>query len=172
MLMHYRIPGYSLEDHLWYLLNVEHLQVLQRQDDAIDHVVLPENRRYIIEAFVESESLGSREHGPKPHLDPTQGKHKGSILLFHGPPGVGKTLLAEAIGEKLGNPVLSISGPDLGTSLINVKTRFLKFSSLADHWHCTVVLQNAEVFFARAGRDELERSLILSGTSHSVLNDI
>jgi ATP-dependent Lon protease len=38
-------------------------------------------------------------------VDVMEGKGEGAIFLLHGPPGVGKTLTAEAIAELLHKPL-------------------------------------------------------------------
>lgn len=41
---------------------------------------------------------------------------EGTIFLLHGPPGVGKTLTAEAIAELLHKPLYVVSMGELGTT--------------------------------------------------------
>lgn len=48
--------------------------------------------------------------------DVIAGKGEGSIFLLHGPPGVGKTLTAEAIAELLHKPLYTVSMGELGTN--------------------------------------------------------
>ena len=63
--------------------------------------------------------------------DVIDGKGEGSIFLLHGPPGVGKTLTAEAIAELLHKPLYTVS-MGLGTNPESLEST-CRISSCVQH---------------------------------------
>ena len=55
------------------------------------------------------------------------GKRGASVVLLHGPPGVGKTLTAEAMAENFHKPLYPVSMGELGE---NSKYYFFEFFCL------------------------------------------
>lgn len=85
-----------------------------RQHHSFDSLVLPEDQKSIVQGLVQSHTSGIQEH--KLIDDFTQGKGRGLVTVLHGPPGVGKTLTAEAIAELLKRPLYHVSPGELGTN--------------------------------------------------------
>jgi SpoVK/Ycf46/Vps4 family AAA+-type ATPase len=56
-----------------------------------------------------------KDHARKQSVDAIVGEGEGSIFLLHGPPGVGKSLMAKAISELLHKPLYVVSMGELGT---------------------------------------------------------
>ncbi len=80
------------------VFNVELVTQIQWQTDAFSNLVLPEAQKSLIKALVEShQGPGEEEAGG--FDDFIMGKGKGLIINLFGPPGVGKTLSAEATSE-------------------------------------------------------------------------
>jgi MoxR-like ATPase len=77
---------------------VSGIESIQFNDRAFDQLVLAEERKQMIRALV-------RFGGDSDYEDIIAGKRGGSVFLLHGPPGVGKTLTAEAIAEVLHRPL-------------------------------------------------------------------
>lgn len=88
---------------------VPHVQETTWDNRAFDNLVLPPSQKRLILALSKSQ-LGT----VKGFDDFITGKGKGMILLLSGPPGVGKTLTAEAVSEKMKLPLFSMSAGDLG----------------------------------------------------------
>lgn len=83
------IPGYSLNDKVWCLFEVELVIEVDLCRDAFNCLLLKESYKQMILSLVEShqvEDIGFDDF--------VQGKGKGLVFLLHGPPGTGKTLTA------------------------------------------------------------------------------
>lgn len=84
-----------------------------RKDSGFDELVLPEGYREIILALVQNHSrlVGDRRGDPSSALtqsfsmDLVKGKGKGTIILLHGAPGVGKTSTAETVAAYTRRPL-------------------------------------------------------------------
>lgn len=94
------LVGFSFTAKQWGHIPVEGLHFLQFNDLALDQLVMPEERKQLIRALVRFGNAGEEGDG-----DVVAGKRGGSVFLLHGPPGVGKTLTAEAIAETLHRPL-------------------------------------------------------------------
>ena len=104
---------------------------------AFEQLVLPPSRKRLIEALVLSHGSPARETA-----DLIAGKGEGSIFLLHGPPGVGKTLTAEAIAELLRRPLYSVSMGELGTTPEALETRLQEILELAVPWGALVLIDD------------------------------
>lgn len=89
-------------------------------------------------------------------------KGKGLVGLLAGPPGVGKTMTAEAIAEVAQRPLYTISSGELGETVEDIHSRFKKILELAELWDAVVLLDEADVFLSRRTEIDLTRNAIAS----------
>ncbi|MCJ1239916.1 hypothetical protein MMC14_007914, partial [Varicellaria rhodocarpa] len=87
------IYGYVLKEREWYLLDIEEITDPIFNEDAIEKLVLEDDKaKYMIKAicsnFTQKQAKGHYS------ADFIQGKGESQIFLLHGPPGVEKTLTA------------------------------------------------------------------------------
>lgn len=75
-------------------------------------------------------------------------KGKGLIVMLSGPSGTGKTLMAEAIADRLHRPLYHLEAKDLGTQAASLGTNFKRVSELTMAWNAIILLDEAEVFMA------------------------
>lgn len=68
---------------------------------------------------------------------------EGSIFLLHGPPGVGKTLTAEAIAEMLHKPLYTVSMGELGTGPEALEANLQDVLALCVPWGALVLIVRA-----------------------------
>ncbi len=121
MLARSRTRGYSLKLKKWLDFFVEQVVEVAWNSDAFDKLVLPADQKELILAFSESQLQGSAFD------DVVSGKGKGIICLLSGPPGVGKTLTAEAVAESLRVPLHTLSSGDLGSQPWEVGARAVAY---------------------------------------------
>lgn len=87
--------GFSLTDKLWLELNVAHVQPITWNVDAFENLVLPAGRKMLLQSLVEAHNAELSGFD-----DFVKGKGRGLVINLFGPPGVGKTLSAEATSER------------------------------------------------------------------------
>jgi len=81
--------------------------------------------------------------------------------LLHGPPGVGKTLTAEAIAEYLHCPLYSVSVGELGTSTEQLEAKLQDILELASIWSAVTLIDEADIFLeARTNSDIVRNAMV------------
>jgi hypothetical protein len=89
------IPGFSLGDKIYLQFAVENIRDIVFNKTAFDSLVLPEKKKSIVKALVETHTK-NKQGKKKPGIDDIiKGKGQGLVVVLHGRPGVGKTLTAE-----------------------------------------------------------------------------
>ena len=73
--------------------DVEKLSEIQWDEEAFSNLIIPEDRKTLLRSLVEAHNSGSEFD------DFISGKGRGLVINLFGPPGVGKTLSAEATSE-------------------------------------------------------------------------
>lgn len=108
------------------------------QEDSIEKSLRPENLSQVVGREKEKESL-------KIMIEAS--KSRGEALdhvLFHGPPGLGKTTLAWVVAKEMGVPIYITSGPaierqgDLASILTNIEEKGILFIDEIHRLHRTV----------------------------------
>jgi SpoVK/Ycf46/Vps4 family AAA+-type ATPase len=94
--------------------------------------------------------------------DFVQSKGKGLVGLLSGPPGIGKTMTAEAIAEIAERPFYVISSGELGDNSETIHERLKEILELAELWHAVVLLDEADVFLSTREDNDLARNAITS----------
>ncbi|KAK0656210.1 P-loop containing nucleoside triphosphate hydrolase protein [Cercophora newfieldiana] len=156
MLARSRTRGYSLKLKKWLDFYIEDIAEITWNTNAFDKLVLPDDQKELILAFSESQLEGSSFD------DVISGKGKGIICLLSGPPGVGKTLTAEAVAENLRVPLHTLSSGDLGSGPWEVERELQSILELVSRWNAILLLDECDVFLEARATHDLERNKVVS----------
>ncbi|KAH8890557.1 P-loop containing nucleoside triphosphate hydrolase protein [Thozetella sp. PMI_491] len=151
--------GFSLGDKIWGAFAASRLDKVNWNEAMVDSLVFSTERKDFIRDLV-------RHHGNRGDQggfdDFVRDKGKGLIGLLAGPPGVGKTLTAEAVSEIAHRPLYMISSGELGETSSSVQGQLMRVMELAETWKAVVLLDEADVFLAERDDDSLSRNAIAS----------
>ena len=148
------VPGFSLQARTWGVAMVHGTKSVEFNEKAFDALVMAGSRKKLIRALVTS-------HEGKESVDVIAGKGEGSIFLLHGPPGVGKTLTAEAIAEMLHKPLYVVSMGELGTSPESLEERLQDILDLCIPWKALVLIDEAEMLLERRTKNDIVRNAMV-----------
>lgn len=121
--------------------------------NIIDNLVIPGDQKDFIRILVET-------HIDSGFDDIVRDKGKGLVGLLSGPPGVGKTLTAEAVAEIAHKPLYTVSSGELGDSPTHVQKALDQIMELAEAWNAVVLLDEADVFLIKRDNMNLTRNAI------------
>jgi hypothetical protein len=129
------VVGYSLKLKKWLYFFVDFVKDIERNDNAFNTLVLPDDTKDMLLGFVESQVES------KDVFDGViQGKGKGIIMLLSGPPGVGKTLTAESVAESMHIPLYMMSAGDLGIRPVEVECALQNILEIVAKWNAILLL--------------------------------
>lgn len=147
------VPLFSFRQKRWLVGKVAGLSPVVFKTDVFDKLVLDDERKFIVKSLV--------EHSGTSFSDIIGGKSGGFIFLLHGPPGVGKTLTAEATAETLQRPLYMVSVGELGTDPQQLETKLGQILELADRWNAVLLLDEADIFLEQRTDHDLERNAMV-----------
>mmetsp|Transcript_12653 Transcript_12653/g.41711 ORF Transcript_12653/g.41711 Transcript_12653/m.41711 type:complete len:727 (-) Transcript_12653:102-2282(-) len=150
------VAGFSFAAKAWGVAMVDGLRDVEFNDRAFAQLVLPPDRKRLIEALVLSHNDQGRQTA-----DLIAGKGEGSIFLLHGPPGVGKTLTAEAIAEMLHRPLYVVSMGELGTTPEALESNLTDILELAAPWGALVLIDEAEMLLEKRTKSDIVRNAMV-----------
>jgi len=160
------VIGFSLTAKAWGDCLVDGLEDISFSEDVFDRLVLPDNRKRLIKALVKHTRNGDDDASATAKhnfQDLIKGKGEGSVFLLYGPPGVGKTLTAEAVAEVLQRPLYSLSMGTLGTTADDLERRLTEILKLSSKWNAIILLDEADSFLEkRSSTSSLERNAMVS----------
>ncbi|QDS74141.1 hypothetical protein FKW77_001155 [Venturia effusa] len=97
------VRGFCLREQEWEDFNIDGVEEVEFNTAPFDSLVLPEGYKELILAFVESQLKEGDSFE-----DVINGKGGGLVVLLSGVPGVGKTLTAESVAERIHAPLFKL----------------------------------------------------------------
>ena len=119
--------------------NVALVSPIDWNDEAFRNLVLPAGRKTLLQSLVEAHNadLGFDDF--------VKGKGHGLVINLFGPPGVGKTLSAEATSEHVKRPLYVVGSGDLGTSAQSLDTALHEIFDIATTWKAIVLIDEVRL---------------------------
>ena len=160
MFCHYRIIGFSFERKGWVALAVSQLRDPEWDKKALDKVIMAPARRELLRSLVSAHQPETEGHGRSD--DVSKSRSRGLVGLLSGPPGVGKTVTAEAAAEEARRPLYAVSAGELGTEIADVDRRLGKLLDIASSWKCVLLIEECEVFLRQRDHVSLVNNALVS----------
>ncbi len=158
---------YLHESNVCYLLgddNHYHIAfrfIRQEQSNVkLEQIVLPEKLKRDVTNSVER-YLAGRQNGTLEELDTFFGYGTGLALLFHGPSGTGKTMLAKGLANQFNCPLLSLNLDDIKELKMSDEDILSFLFREAALLGAIVFLDECDDLFSGVGNTSLSRSLLL-----------
>ncbi|MCJ1389642.1 hypothetical protein MMC18_002499 [Xylographa bjoerkii] len=134
------VTVFNLDDHEWYSVDTLHLKEKNWRPAVFDRLVVDtdtkDRLRRLAKANAQKEMESSR--------DVIEGKGKGTVLLLHGPSGVGKTMTAEVLSELTKKPLLKVNLGRISTH-INWEQSLEQIFYNAESWKGILLIDEAEI---------------------------
>jgi SpoVK/Ycf46/Vps4 family AAA+-type ATPase len=166
------VAVYSLNEHEWYFVAVEKLRDPDWKKDAWESLVKAKSQVDLINRFrvLAGVHLKQKELDNQT-IDNFKGKGKGLIVLLHGPPGVGKTMIAETIAEDQKRALYRVNlGRLTGTD--NWEPALEIIFRQAHFWNAILLIDEAEVVLAERTQENMKQSAWVAGEwQHLYLRD-
>jgi hypothetical protein len=148
--------GFSMRQKQWARFKVGCIRNVERREKAWASLVLADSSKKRLEQLI----TYINKHG-QASADIIEGKGQGFLVVLHGSPGCGKTLTAEAVAERLGVPLYSVSAADIGVKAEDVAKNLQEIFNRAYHWKAIILLDEADTFVqSRLGVDMRQQAAI------------
>ncbi len=151
------VKGFVLKEKKWYSLAVNHVKPIT-WNESFENLVLPNQEKDLLLAFAQSK-IKSTEIVFDDFVD---GKGRGIIILLSGSPGVGKTLTAESIAEKMQVPLYTLSAGEIGITPSTVEHEIQSALEKCTMWNAILLLDEADVFLEKRELNSLKRNELVS----------
>lgn len=132
----------------------------ERSNVKLEQVVLPDKIKSDVAKSVER-YLNGRQNGSLEELDTFFGYGTGLALLFHGPSGTGKTMLAKGLANHLECPLLSLNLDDIKDVKMSDEDILSYLFREAVLLGAIVFLDECDDLFSGVSNTSLSRSLLL-----------
>ncbi|KAF4465443.1 ATPase [Fusarium albosuccineum] len=157
LLCNSKVRGYSLKTKLWGEFDVDGVADIAWNDDAFSNLLLPAGYKNLILSFINEK--GSNQ----PAFDDIiEGKGLGIVMLLVGNPGIGKTLTAEAVADKVRRPLYVLSAGELGQKAETVEKRLNVILQLAERWDVVLLFDECDVFLQQRSKGNLAHNEIVA----------
>ncbi|KAK8091809.1 hypothetical protein PG997_002170 [Apiospora hydei] len=148
------VYGFDLRTHEWRHLYVADLREVEWNSDAFDDLILDEKEKALLLGSVQSATQDTNV--ARADINTTAittssqnkgisgGGGRGSVYLFHGGPGTGKTFATNCISERTHKPLYHMTPFATGVSAEAVQRNMDATLALAQRWDCMLVLEDAD----------------------------
>lgn len=138
----------------WGMAHTKDIKENDYQEDAFDYLVLDAKKKNILKSLIKS-------HKDQTLTDFIKNKGLGLVFLLYGPPGVGKTLTAEATCEYLKKPLYNISVGDLGTNPEGMEVILERIVDYTRRWESIILIDEVDIFLEERQYSDVVRNAMV-----------
>lgn len=149
------LPGFIMKHKIWGFIQISQITDITWVTDMLSHVTIDKTTKDLLRGFVSAHTSVGR-------LEIVPGKGVGLIMLFTGPPGVGKTITAEAVAEISCRPLYSISASELGCEPDELDRNLARILQRGALWGSVLLLDEADVFLEQRTSFDVKRNALVS----------
>ncbi|ETS78939.1 hypothetical protein PFICI_08792 [Pestalotiopsis fici W106-1] len=151
------VHAYCLTNKDWGTFIVDNIGDIAWDDHAFDALVLQPEVKKVILSFVQVQ-LSQKNNFD----DIIRGKGKGIVILLQGDAGVGKTLTAESVAEKIRQPLYVMSAGELGITAVEVETNLRRVMDRCTAWRAILLLDECDVFLEKRSESSLVKNQLVA----------
>lgn len=140
---------------VWGLAYYEDLKPVTYKENVFNEIVMCREKKELIMTVV-------KNYDSKINNNIIDGKGNNLIFLLHGPPGVGKTLTAEAISESLKKPLYHINIGDLDLDPSKLELNLKEIDELCNQWNAILLIDEADIFLEARNYSDISRNIIVA----------
>ncbi|KKY32328.1 putative atpase aaa+ type core [Diaporthe ampelina] len=153
------VRGYALNEKKWLNLCINSLSDISFDELAFSDLRLPEQRKDLLVGLASSQQSCRNDSE-----DLIERKGRGVLIHLCGPHGVGKTLTAESVAEKLKVPLFTLASGDGDLELYSpdIESRLQGLISMCGRWGAIILLDEADALLEETGRHNLDHKRLVS----------
>lgn len=153
-----KLAAYALTSKKWvFLTDLEGVRPICWNESVFSKLVLPTGHKDLVVSFIEAHISGDVQFD-----DIVAGKGLGLLMLLAGEPGLGKTLTAEAVAEKVQKPIYILSAGELGHHASGVESSLREVLGMTAKWNAVLLLDECDVFLEKRDSSRLEQNAIVA----------
>jgi len=139
-------------------LAVANIKEIKWKKAALDDLHIPPKKKKAVQALSEAHVKRASTNS---FDDVVKGKGQGFNVLFHGPPGVGKTLTSELLAEHLQAALMPVSAGELGITAEAVEERQPGIFKRASRWKAVLLLDEVDVLLEQRSVQDIHRNVLV-----------
>lgn len=150
--IHPRMYAFNLETHDYYWVETWKTEPYQYDHGLVNHLIIDQEYKDLIKILTE-----------KPDVlrpDFVSNKSGGTIILACGPPGVGKSMSAEAFAEGTDRILYKIQSDQLGVSPDDIENNLTACFDRAIRWNAVLLLDEADIYVRTRGTDIKQNAIV------------
>ncbi|KAF5689154.1 AAA family [Fusarium denticulatum] len=168
------VLGFCLDNNKFFEFSVGGISDIMWLPSSYHNVMIPDAQKKVIRALTHAYYSGDTDNGLK---DIVQRKGRGINFLLQyvllircfffftyigvsGPPGVGKTLTAEAIAETHRRPLYVVPVGQIGVDPVHVENILTNAFKIAGRWKAVLLLDEADVFVSQRSDNPQVNALV------------
>lgn len=150
--LHLDLKIFHLEKHRFFKLHVVNMVPYKYRPEMADMLILPPKVDRVAKMLMASEADDAE--------DIVEGKSQGKMLTCIGDPGLGKTLLAEVLSEKIEKPLYKIQAAQLGLDPETLEAKLRVLLHRAERWDCVLMIDEANAYIHDRGVDVTQNAIV------------
>lgn len=151
---HAYVRAFDLRTHMFVIVHVRNVRRYIFDRRLFDRLVIPEDNKTLVDSLI----LSRKTDGDGDDI--IAGKGRGVIILLSGPPGVGKTLTAEAYCERAKKPLYAVQCSQLGIEPSELEKQLSIVLDRASAWGCGLLIDEADVYIRSRGNDLKQNAVV------------